>query len=90
MLNSWTRYVTALALVVTLPVAGPDGSDARTGAGTALRDSLDSILDRSMEVGFTPGIAVAVVKGDRVVWTAELFARLDQRDRLQAAGGKAR
>jgi len=25
---------------------------------------------------------------DRLVWTAELFARLEQRDRFQAAGGR--
>jgi hypothetical protein len=27
---------------------------------------------------------------DRVVWTAELFARLEQRDRLLARGGAER
>jgi CubicO group peptidase (beta-lactamase class C family) len=55
---------------IRLAGAGLVATALATAAAAAPAPEIDALLDRAMARGLTPGVAVAVVEGDRVVWTA--------------------
>jgi len=60
--SRWTALVTLLTVFAApRPV---------TAASTRASDSLDVLVRQAMSGGFTPGLAVAVVRGDQLEWSA--------------------
>lgn len=65
------RGVLVLVAVLTASLSARSSSAASTTSiPRALRQSLEATLDSAMATGLTPGIAVALVQGDRIVWQA--------------------
>ncbi len=54
-----------IAVIVAIALASVLAS---TGSAAEQRADLDSLLDRAMASQATPGISIAVVQGDRIVW----------------------
>lgn len=76
----------AALLLQSIALLAPRAAGRAVPPLPANRFLVDAVLAASTRAATAPRRGIA----DRVVWTLELFARLEHRDRLRASGGSAR
>ena len=68
--RNWTRYITAILLILTLSLSALTWSTVK--ASTAIADSkvkrIDAFITQQMQKHGLPGLALALVEGDQVIF----------------------